>query len=75
MCLGLTCRVVEVLDGGLVRVDSGERELEVSLLALDEPVARDDWVLVHAGFALARLTDAQVTDAAAVRDAIREDTT
>lgn len=75
MCLGLTCRVVAVLDGGLALVHSGERELQVSLLTLDEPVARGDWVLVHAGFALARLSEEQVMDAATVRAATREDTT
>ena len=67
MCLGLTCQVVELLGDGTALVRAGERELQVSLLTLDEPVGRGSWVLVHAGFALARLTEDQVTDARQVR--------
>lgn len=71
MCLGLTCQVVTV-DGGLASVRCSGREQMVSLMTLEEPVAPGDWVLVHSGFALARLTDAQATEALAIREATEE---
>ena len=74
MCLGVVCRTVEVLDGGTALVRSGERELTVWLRTLDEPVAPGDWLLVHAGFALARLTEQQAEEALAVREPTTEDT-
>jgi len=70
MCLGLTCRVEEV-DGTTAAVRDGPRRLEVSLLTLDEPVQPGDTLLVHAGFALARLTPQQAADAASLRQATR----
>jgi hydrogenase expression/formation protein HypC len=75
MCLGLACRVDAVRHGDVAVVRSGDRELQVSLLTLDDPVAVGDWVLVHAGFALARLTPEQVADAADIRATTWEGTT
>ena len=66
MCLGLTCRV-ETVDGTTAVVRAGPRRLDVSLLTLDEPVQPGDTVLVHAGFALARLSPQQAADAATLR--------
>ena len=74
MCLGLVCRVTDVTGSGTAAVRTGgDRELEVSLLTLDDPVEAGDWLLVHAGFALARLTDEQVTEALAVREPSAEE--
>lgn len=67
MCLGLPCQVDAVTGDGVAAVRSGGRALEVSLLTLGEPVQPGDWVLVHAGFALRRLTEEQVADALAIR--------
>jgi hydrogenase expression/formation protein HypC len=74
MCLGLVCQTVEVLDGGMALVRAGERELRASLLTLDEPVAPGDWLMVHAGFALARLSGQQAEEALAMREPTAEDT-
>jgi hydrogenase maturation factor len=49
------------------------RDLRVSLLTLDQPVRPGDWLLVHAGFALARLTEAQAVEALALRGPTVED--
>lgn len=75
MCLGLTCQVTEVLADGGVVVRDGDRVLSASLLAHDEPVAVGDWVLVHAGFVLASLTERQAREALEVRAASREEST
>lgn len=67
MCLGLACEVLDVTADSTARVVSEGRTLAVSLLTLDGPVAPGDWLLVHSGFALARLTREQALDALAVR--------
>lgn len=60
MCLGIPGQVVDV---GAVRPDQAtidvggvRREVDVSLLA-DAPVGPGEWVLVHVGFALARIDE------------------
>jgi hydrogenase expression/formation protein HypC len=67
MCLGLTCQVAAVTGDGRALVDHGGRLTAVSLLTLDEPVHPGEWLLVHAGFALARLSEEQVADARELR--------
>jgi hydrogenase expression/formation protein HypC len=58
MCLAIPGRVVEVVDEQalLAKVDvSGVlRNVNVALL---EGVRRDDWVLIHVGFALAKVDE------------------
>jgi hydrogenase expression/formation protein HypC len=62
MCLGIPGRVVEITDFGncLAKVDvSGvQRVISVRLLENDMPVP-DDWVLVHVGFAMAKIDEAE----------------
>jgi hydrogenase expression/formation protein HypC len=54
MCLALPARVVELRAGDSAVVDLGGVRKEISL-ALVEDVAIGDYVIVHVGFALARL--------------------
>ena len=62
MCLGIPGRIVEITDaaGCLAKVDvSGvQRTISVRLLADDMP-GPDEWVLVHVGFAMARIDEAE----------------
>lgn len=67
MCLGELAEVTRVTEAGTVEVSTGGRRRTVSLLTLEEPVAPGDWVLVHAGFALSRLTAAEVQEATLIR--------
>jgi len=69
MCVGQIARVIEVPDGGVAEVDVDGRILRVSLVAVDEPVAAGDWLLVHSGIAVLRLT---AGDAAQRRDLLRQ---
>jgi hydrogenase expression/formation protein HypC len=74
MCLGLVCRASAVVDSGVAVVRTTDsRDLRVSLLTLDQPVRPGDWLLVHAGFALARLTEEQAMEALALRGPTAED--
>jgi hydrogenase assembly chaperone HypC/HupF len=56
MCLAVPNEVVSMGDGATVSVRRGGRVSRASLLAADEPVEVGDWVLVHSGLVLARLT-------------------
>ncbi|BBX34364.1 hydrogenase maturation factor, HypC [Mycolicibacterium mageritense DSM 44476 = CIP 104973] len=69
MCLGIPGQIVEITDTAnyMARVDvSGvRRTISVRLLEKDMPEV-DDWVLVHVGFAMAKIdeTEALLTLAA-----------
>ena len=62
MCLGIPGQVIEVVDrdAGLAKVDISGVRREVSVALVDEPAAPievGDWVLIHVGFALARIDE------------------
>ncbi|MCA4724949.1 MULTISPECIES: HypC/HybG/HupF family hydrogenase formation chaperone [Mycolicibacterium] len=69
MCLGIPGQIVEITDAAnyMAKVDvSGvRRTISVRLLEKDMPEV-DDWVLVHVGFAMAKIdeTEALLTLAA-----------
>jgi len=75
MCLGLVCELVELRPDGRAIVRHEGRSAGVSLLTLGDPVAPGDWLLVHSGFALARVTLAEALQARAVRETGTEATT
>ncbi|MDQ2749402.1 MAG: HypC/HybG/HupF family hydrogenase formation chaperone [Actinomycetota bacterium] len=58
MCLGIPGQVVEVTDeaGRLAKVDVNGVQRIISIRLLDgQPLDPGDWVLVHVGFAMARI--------------------
>ncbi len=55
MCLAIPARVVQIVAGDQAIVDLGGVRKEISL-ALVEGVAEGDYVIVHVGFALTRLS-------------------
>jgi hydrogenase expression/formation protein HypC len=62
MCLGIPGQIVEITDAAnyLAKVDvSGvRRTISVRLLEKDMPEP-DDWVLVHVGFAMAKIDETE----------------
>lgn len=62
MCLGIPARVVEIVDAEahLARVDVNgvRRTISVRLLA-DDNLGVGDWVLVHVGFAMSKIDEAE----------------
>lgn len=67
MCLGIPGQIVEVADreGGLATVDVSGVRRSVSVALVDEPAApikEGDWVLIHVGFALARIDEEQARE-------------
>lgn len=54
MCLGVPMQVVSLHDD-MVTAEMDGVQREASLMMLGEPVAVGDYVIVHAGFAIARI--------------------
>ena len=54
MCLAIPARVVDLLENDIALVDVGGVQKRISL-ALVDGVACGDYVIVHVGYALARL--------------------
>jgi hydrogenase maturation factor len=67
MCLGTVAQVTGLAGSRGVEVRAGERALTASLLAVTDPVQPGDWVLVHSGLVLARLTDQEAREALELR--------
>ena len=71
MCLGIPGQVVEVLTehGGelaMVDVQGARRRINLGLLEQDDdPPTPGDWVLIHMGFALERIDEAEARQALA----------
>lgn len=65
MCLGLPARVSAIDDGrpgvAWVDVDTVRRQIDLGLLA-DDPPGVGDWVVIHLGYALERLTEAEALE-------------
>ena len=71
MCLGIPGRILELRadlpDLGRVDVEGVVRGINMSLLADDPPVP-GDWVLIHLGFALQKMTEAEVVEMQSTRE-------
>ena len=64
MCVGLPAKVVSIKDG-MALVDASGAKREVSAELLDE-LGPGDYVMVHAGIAIAKITDDDASEAASV---------
>lgn len=63
MCLGIPMEVLAV-DGYLARCAAQGVEREVSLFMMqDEPVAAGDFVMVHVGYAIQKMTQQEARSA------------
>jgi hydrogenase expression/formation protein HypC len=61
-------RVVEVhRDGRAVVEHDGRREEVLSMTVADDDIQPGEWVVIHSGFALERISEAQAVEALAIR--------
>ncbi len=68
MCVGLSAKVVKIAEGtALVDAMGAKREVSVELLDELEP---GDYVMVHAGIAIAKITDEDDAESDAVLEAL-----
>lgn len=74
MCLGEVGCVRDVTGGDSLCVDFGGRTATVSGMLLDSTPAVGEWVLVHSGFALGQLTEAEAREALDLRRASGRET-
>ena len=64
MCLAIPGQVVDLGPQphiAVVEVSKVRRKINIDLLK-DDPVAIGDWVLIHVGFAMTRISDAEAVE-------------
>ncbi|HAL60554.1 MAG: HypC/HybG/HupF family hydrogenase formation chaperone [Lachnospiraceae bacterium] len=69
MCVGLSARVVRLQKDGTALVDASGARREVSAQLLED-LMPGDYVMVHAGAAIAKITQEEEEEAEAVLDAL-----
>ena len=69
MCLGTVGQIAAMGPDRCVEVRTGGRDVTASLLAVSDDLGPGDWVLVHSGLILARLTEQEAVDALDLRNA------
>ena len=75
MCLGIPGRIVEILDEDLqlakAEVSGVRRNINIGLVSGDdEKVQVGDWVLIHVGFAMSRIDEAEAQSTLGVLEEI-----
>ena len=65
MCIGVPMQVISIDGSDIVAEIDGVRR-EASLMILDDPVEVGDFVIVHAGFAIARLDEREARETLAM---------
>lgn len=64
MCLAIPGRIIEIDDQhqlATVEVSSVRRKINVQLFS-DDPLTIDDWVLIHVGFAMSKISAEQAEE-------------
>jgi hydrogenase expression/formation protein HypC len=65
MCLAIPGRIIEIppdsQDSALVEVVGVRRKIDLGLLQDDPPVS-GDWVLIHVGFAMSKISEQDAAD-------------
>lgn len=61
MCVGLSARVVKVNENGMALVDASGAKRQVSARLLED-LEPGDYVMVHAGAAIAKITNDDVSE-------------
>ncbi|MGO4882398.1 MAG: HypC/HybG/HupF family hydrogenase formation chaperone [Bryobacteraceae bacterium] len=76
MCLAIPGKIVEILPErenlALVEVSGVRRKIDIGLLT-DDPAQAGDWVLIHVGFAMSKISEADATDQMRVLAMLGED--
>ena len=63
MCLAIPVEIVEIENQvATCRVGEGETTIQASLMLMSEDAGIGDWIIVHAGFALRKLDEAEAKE-------------
>ena len=57
VCLSVVARIDELLENGEARVELGNVFKRISLGLLSDDLEVNDWVLLHTGFAIAKIDE------------------
>jgi hydrogenase expression/formation protein HypC len=69
MCLGIPGKIVAIEPGNdLAQVDVAGIVRDINLALLDGPFFPGEYILIHSGFALERMSQEQARDALAILD-------
>jgi hydrogenase expression/formation protein HypC len=76
MCLAIPGRIVELLaereNLALIEVAGVRRKIDVGLLQ-DDPPKAGDWVLIHVGFAMSKISEQDAADQMRILAVLGED--
>ena len=65
MCLAIPAKIIELCHDdqqlALVEVVGVRRQINIGLLR-DDPTRQGDWVLIHVGFAMSKISEEQAVD-------------
>jgi hydrogenase expression/formation protein HypC len=70
MCLGVPAKILETSDGAAV-VEVGGVRREISMMLIDD-VSVGEWVIIHAGFAIEKLSEEEAEQTLALFRQIAE---
>jgi hydrogenase expression/formation protein HypC len=70
MCLGIPAKILETTEGAAV-VEVGGVRREISMMLIDD-VSVGEWVIVHAGFAIEKLSEEEAEQTLALFRQIAE---
>lgn len=59
MCLAIPVRIIDVIDTERAVADAGGARREIGIALLEGEVRPGEWVLVHVGYALERIDEAE----------------
>jgi hydrogenase expression/formation protein HypC len=66
MCLAIPAKIVELFPGerdlALVEVAGVRRRIDTGLLQEDDAPKTGDWVLIHVGFAMSKISEEEALD-------------
>ncbi len=78
MCLGIPAQITEITDAAQLRasvtVEGARREVSMAMVGLGGPDGADvgDWVIVHLGFAMAKVDEAEARETLGALDTLTQ---
>jgi hydrogenase expression/formation protein HypC len=72
MCLAIPGKILESVDGNLAVVDVLGVRRKVDLALLEDRPVPGDWVLIHVGFAMSKISEGQALDTLRMLESLGE---
>jgi hydrogenase expression/formation protein HypC len=72
MCLAIPGKILESVDGNLAVVDVLGVRRKVDLALLEDRPVSGEWVLIHVGFAMSRISESQALETLRMLESLGE---